>query len=476
MTDARQFYIDGQWVEPAENHLREIVNPATEEVIGQVALGSAADVERAVTAAGKAFESFQHSTREERIALFDRIIEAYRARQDDLGRAITSEIGTPSWFAGGYQTSMALDHFIEARRLLEGYAFEYVLEGNLIRREAFGVCGLITAWNWPVMLITSKVAPALAAGCTMILKPSELSPLSATVLAEVLDAAGVPPGVFNLVHGDGPGVGEAISTSAGIDLVSFTGSKRAGVAITKAAAETVKSVHLELGGKSANIIMADADLAWAVPDGVRRSFTNSGQSCIAPTRLLVHEDRMAEAVVLARETVAAMTVGDPLDPETKLGPSANGAQFERVQALIQSGIDEGATLVCGGTGRPHGLNRGFFVKPTVFSGVTPDMRIAQEEIFGPVLSMLSYKDEDDAIRIANGTTFGLAGYVSSPDEEAAARVAARLQAGRVFINGAPTSAAAPFGGYKQSGNGREWGVFGLETFLEVKAVLGQKTA
>jgi acyl-CoA reductase-like NAD-dependent aldehyde dehydrogenase len=323
------------------------------------------------------------------------------------------------------------------------------------------------------MLITAKVAPALAAGCTMVLKPSELAPLSPIILAEIMDAAGVPPGVFNLVNGDGPGVGEAISLHHDIDLVSFTGSKKAGVAISKAAADTVKSVHLELGGKSANIILEDADLEVAIPDGVRRAFINSGQSCIAPTRLIVQKALIGEVVRIARETADAMTAGDPLSPTTRLGPSANAAQYRRVQDLIQSGIDEGATLVCGGPGMPDGLSRGYFVRPTIFSDVTPDMRIAKEEIFGPVLSILGYDDEADALSIANGTPYGLAGYVSSADPQRASAVAKRIKAGRIFLNGAPQNAQAPFGGYKQSGNGREWGVFGLETFLEIKAVLGE---
>jgi aldehyde dehydrogenase (NAD+) len=472
MSNSLRHYIDGRWVKPAEERYIDVINPATEEPIGQVAIGSAIDVDRAVAAARRALTSFELTTREERVALFDRIIKAYNARRADIARTVTAEIGSPTWFSNETHVEMALAHFVEARKILETYPFEYYLGENLIRREPFGVCGLITAWNWPVMLITSKVAPALAAGCTMILKPSELAPLSAIVLAEILDSAGVPAGVFNLVNGDGAGVGEAISKHPDIDLVSFTGSKRAGVAITEAAAETIKSVHLELGGKSANVIMPDADLEIAIPDAVRRGFFNSGQSCIAPTRLLVQKDKMEDAVKIARTTAEAMTVGNPLAVGTRLGPSANAAQYRRVQDLIQSGIDEGATLVCGGPGMPDGLNRGFFVKPTVFSNVTPNMRIAQEEIFGPVLSVLGYTDEEDAIRIANDTPYGLAGYVFSADPKAARRVAANLKAGRIFINGAPTNAGAPFGGYKQSGNGREWGVFGLETFLEIKAVLG----
>ncbi|MDH6169992.1 aldehyde dehydrogenase (NAD+) [Variovorax boronicumulans] len=472
MKDCLRFYIDGSWVDPISGRTMPRVNPASEEVVGRVAIGSAGDVDRAVKAAAAAFEHFQYSSRQERMALFERIIRAADARRADLGAAITNDIGVPAWFANGYQTDMALDHFAEARRLLETYPFEYRLGDNTIRREAFGVCGLITAWNWPAQLVTSKVAGALAAGCTVVLKPSEYSPCTAVVLAEIMHAAEVPKGVFNLVLGDGPGVGAAISNHEGIELISFTGSKAAGVAITKAAAETVKAVHLELGGKSANIILPDADLQVAVADGVRRAFINSGQSCIAPTRMLIHEDQMARALSIARDTAEGMVVGPPLDAQTKLGPVANAAQFDRVQDLIRAGIDGGATLVCGGLGRPEGLTHGFFVKPTVFADVRPDMRIAQEEIFGPVLSILSYRDEEHAIQIANGTTYGLAGYVFSSDLRRAARVGSKLKAGRIFLNGAPTNAMAPFGGYKQSGNGREWGVFGLETFLEVKAVLG----
>lgn len=473
MQDCLKFYIGGKWVEPTDPRYMERIDPASEEVTGRVALGCATDVDVAVEAAAAALESFQYSSRQERMALFDRIISSYGHRRADLGRAITSDIGTPHWFANGYQTDMALDHFVEARRLLETYPFEFTLGTNLIRREAFGVCGLITAWNWPAQLVTSKVAAALAAGCTVVLKPSEFSACTATVISEIMDAAAVPPGAFNMILGDGAGVGSAISRHAGIDLISFTGSKPAGVAITQAAADTVKAVHLELGGKSANIILPDADLNIAVADGVRRSFINSGQSCIAPTRMLVHQDQMGEAVAIACAAANAVVVGDPRDPRTNLGPVANAAQFARVQQFIQAGIDDGATLVCGGPGRPEGIERGFYVKPTIFSGVTPGMRIAQQEIFGPVLSMMSYRDEEDAIRIANGTSYGLAGYVYSGDTKSAERIAGRLKAGRIFLNGAPNNPVAPFGGYKQSGNGREWGVFGLETFLEVKAVVAR---
>lgn len=471
MESCDKFYINGQWVDPAAPRFMDLIDPATEDVTGSVALGNGVDVDRAVEAATAAFETYQHWSVSDRIALFDRIIAAYRSRAGDIGHAVTRDLGTPAWFANGYQTSMGLDHFIEARRLLESYPFEFKLADNIVRREPFGVCGLITAWNWPAQLITSKVAPALAAGCTVVLKPSEYSPRTAVLLAEILHAAEVPAGVFNLVLGDGPGVGAAISSHPGIDLISFTGSKPAGVAITRAAAETVKAVHLELGGKSANIILPDADLSVAVSEGVRRSFINSGQSCIAPTRMLVHEDQMPRAAEIARETAQSLIVGDPMDRQTSLGPVANAAQFERVQGFIRAGLEDGASLVCGGLGRPSGTPHGFFVKPTVFSDVRPDMRIATCEIFGPVLSMISYQDEDDAIRIANATSYGLAGYVSSRNLESAYRIATRLRAGRIFLNGAPNNPVAPFGGYKQSGNGREWGVFGLETFLEVKAIL-----
>jgi len=472
MSNHLKFYIDGKWVEPILARRLDVINPANEERIGEVAIGTAADVDRAVDAATRALETYGMTTAAERIAVLDRIIEAYKARHRDLARTITAEIGSPTSFSDQVQVGMGLGHFVQTRRVLEDYRFEYMLGDSLIRREPFGVCGLITAWNWPVGLIAAKVAAALGAGCTMVLKPSEFSPLSAIILAEIMDAARVPAGVFNLVNGDGTGVGHAISTHPGIDMISFTGSVRAGVAIAKAAADTVKSVHQELGGKSANIIMPDADLDIAIPDAVRRAFINSGQSCIAPTRLLIQRDQASRAVRLARETAEAMKVGDPQSDETRLGPVANGAQYRRVQEMIKSGIDEGANVVCGGAGMPDGLNRGFYVRPTIFSNVTPDMRIAKEEIFGPVLSILTYDDEADAIRIANDTPYGLAGYVFSANPATANRVAGKIKAGRIYVNGALTNALAPFGGYKQSGNGREAGVFGLEAFLEVKAVLG----
>lgn len=467
-----KFYVDGQWVEPSSGEALDIVNPATERSFGRVALGNASDVDRAVEAAKRAFRTFSETTPRERKELLDRLIAGYRARYSDLVAAITEEIGAPKRFSNQTQVGLALKHFEKASELLEGYSFEFMLDGDLIRREAFGVCGMITAWNWPLNLIASKVAPALAAGCTMVLKPSEFAPISPYILAEIIDDAGFPAGVFNLINGTGPVVGAAIASHPDVDLVSFTGSLRGGVEVARAAAPTVKRVHQELGGKSANVVLPDADLKLAVPDAVRRCFINSGQSCIAPTRLLVQNEQLAETLELARKTASAIVVGDPESEATDLGPLANRAQFQRVQAMIQLGIDEGATLVCGGLGRPNTQNQGFFVKPTVFSDVLPTMKIAQEEIFGPVLSILSYETVEDAIEIANSTVYGLAAYVFSSDLSRASQVARRLRAGRVFVNGAPTNATAPFGGYKQSGNGREVGVFGLEEFLEIKAVLG----
>ena len=472
MKNSRNFYIDGKWVAPQIQRTMSVVNPATEQVFDEISLGTKADIDAAVAAASRALASYELTTPSERIAIFDRIITSYDARRLDLARTMTTEIGTPLWFSRDYQVGMALAHFTQARELLKTYLFEYKLGDSVIRREPFGVCGLITAWNWPIMLITSKVAPALAAGCTVILKPSEYSALSAIVLAEIMDDAKVPAGVFNLVNGTGPEVGNALSTHPSISLISFTGSLQAGAAIAKAAADTVKSVHQELGGKSANIILPDADLSVAIPDAVRRGFLNSGQSCIAPTRLLVQKDQLAEVIEIARTTAEAMTLGDPFSAETRLGPLANAAQQKRVRGFIQTGIEEGATLVCGGAEMPAGLERGFFIKPTIFCNVTSQMKIAREEIFGPVLSILSYEDEDDAVRIANDTTYGLAGYISSSNLKKARAVAQRLKAGRIFLNGAATNPVAPFGGYKQSGNGREWGVFGLEAYLEVKAVIG----
>jgi aldehyde dehydrogenase (NAD+) len=475
-----KFYIDGVWVSPVVPKLFDLVNPATEETIGAISLGSSRDVDRAVIAARKALAAYSQTSKQERLAFLRKIIASYKERFDDIARAITEEMGSPLWFSKKVQVQTALDHFEETCRVLEAYEFEHMMGGTRIVREPIGVCGLITPWNWPVNQVASKLAPALAAGCTVVVKPSEMAPLSSIILAEVLHDAGLPKGVFNLVNGDGPTVGHAIASHPDIDLVSFTGSTRAGILVAQTAALSVKRVSQELGGKSANILLPDVDLSKAVPAGVMRSFTNSGQSCQAPTRMLVHQDQMDEAIELARKAADAVIVGSPYDDKTQLGPLISKTQFERVQKLIETGIAEKATVVAGGAGRPAGLNRGYYVRPTIFAHVTPTMTLAQQEIFGPVLVMMSYKDEDDAVEIANGTVYGLAGYVWSSDIAKARRVGARLRAGRIYLNNAPHGKAqdveAPFGGYKQSGNGRECGVFGFEEYLEVKAVIGYDAA
>jgi aldehyde dehydrogenase (NAD+) len=471
-----KFYIDGAWVAPAAAKLHDVINPTTEQVAGQISLGSSADVDRAVAAARRAFPAFSETTPQERIALLERIVEGCKARRTEIARAMTEEMGTPITFSNDVQFVMGISHFEEMASVLQTYQFEQLQGNTMIRREAIGVCGLISPWNWPLNQVTSKIATALAAGCTMVLKPSEYSPLSTIILAEVLHDAGVPAGVFNLVNGDGPEVGEAISRHPDIDMVSFTGSTRAGVLVAQAAASTVKRVTQELGGKSANVILSDADLNRAVPAGVLQSYRNAGQSCQAPTRMLVHRSQRDAVVALAKTAAASVVIGDPFDAQTTMGPLVNKTQFARVQSLIERGIKEGATLVCGGPGLPPGIDRGFFVQPTVFADVTNSMTIAREEIFGPVLSILSYDTDDEAVAIANDTAYGLAGYVQSGDIEHARRIAARIRAGRVYINNSPPDRSAPFGGYKQSGNGREQGVFGLEEYLEVKAVLGYRSA
>lgn len=466
------FYIDGAWVDPAAPSTLGVINPATEEVFAQISLGSRSDVDRAVTAARRAFATYSETSVEQRLCWLQKIIEGFKARLPELARTMTLEMGAPITFATQRQATVALFHFEEAARVLAQYRFEERVGNGIVRREPIGVCGLITPWNWPLNQVASKVAPALATGCTVVLKPSEIAPLSAMLFAEIVDAAGVPPGVFNLVNGDGPTVGEAIAAHPGIDMVSFTGSTTAGVRVAKLAADTVKRVAQELGGKSANIILADADLRKAVIEGVHACYTNAGQNCQSPTRMLVPRAQLGTAFAAAQEAVGSIRLGDPLDPVSTMGPLVSQAQFEKVQNLIQSGIDEGATLVVGGPGRPADINCGYYVRPTVFGHVTPQMKIAREEIFGPVLSIISYDTEDEAIEIANDTPFGLAGFVQSADVARARKVANRIRAGRVYLNGAPFDRSLPFGGYKQSGNGREFGVFGFEEYLEVKAIVG----
>ncbi|OBI10315.1 aldehyde dehydrogenase family protein [Mycobacterium scrofulaceum] len=470
MRDYLKFYIDGQWVDPARPNTFDVENPATEGVCGRISLGSPADVDAAVGAARRAFADWSQSSREQRLELLEGILAEYQRRAGDLADAVTEEMGAPPSLAAGPQVQLGIGHLVTAIDVLKNFPFEEQHGATLITREPIGVCGLITPWNWPLNQIAVKVYPALATGCTMILKPSEVAPFSAYIFAEILDAAGVPAGVFNLVNGDGPGVGMAIAAHPGIDMVSFTGSTRAGVEVAKTAAPTVKRVTQELGGKSPNIVLDDSGFADSVRAGVANMMPNSGQSCNAPSRMLVPNSRMDEAIAIARETAGQVKVGDPGD-KTAIGPVASKAQFEKVQRLIQSGIDGGATVVAGGPGRPDGLTNGYYVRPTVFAHVTNDMAIAREEIFGPVLCVLGYDDLDQAVDIANDTDYGLAGYVSAADLDKARAVARRIRAGWVTINHA-FDMSAPFGGYKHSGNGREWSEFGFHEYLEVKSVLG----
>ncbi|RAY16311.1 aldehyde dehydrogenase family protein [Actinomadura craniellae] len=470
MREYLKFYIGGQWTDPAELRTLDVVNPATEEVCGRVAAGSAADVDRAVTAARKAFAGWAATSREDRIKVLQNILEEYQRRSGDLAAALTEEMGAPAGLAGGFQVGLGAGHLTRAIEVLESFVFEEQRGATLVVKEPIGVCGLITPWNWPMNQIAVKVFPALATGCTMVLKPSEKSPFTGQIMAEILDAAGVPAGVFNLVQGDGAGVGVPLSSHPEVDMVSFTGSTRAGVEVAKNAAPGVKRVTQELGGKGPNIILDDDAFAANVRAGVVDMMNNSGQSCSAPSRMLVPAARMEEAIGVAREAAEQTTVGDPTS-DVAMGPVASAAQFEKVQGLIQKGIDEGATLVTGGTGRPDGLAKGFYVKPTVFANVTNDMTIAREEIFGPVATILGYEDLDHAVEIANDTEYGLAGYVAGTDLEQARAVARRIRSGWVVVNGG-FDFDCPFGGYKKSGNGREWGEFGFHDYLETKGILG----
>ncbi|CUA87288.1 Acyl-CoA reductase or other NAD-dependent aldehyde dehydrogenase [Chelatococcus sambhunathii] len=472
MKDHLQFYIDGAWVPASGGRTLEVVNPATEEAYARIALGETADVDKAVAAAKRAFGRFAHASRKERVELLESVIAVYKKRYDDIAEAISDEMGAPISFARQAQAAAGLGHLSEVLRVLRDYEFDEVVNETVVTREPVGVCGFITPWNWPLNQIACKVGPALAAGCTMVIKPSEVAPISGIVFTEVMHEAGVPAGIYNMVNGDGPTVGQALATHPDIDMVSFTGSTRAGIAVARAAADTVKRVAQELGGKSPNIILPDADIVRAVTHGTRQCFSNSGQSCNAPTRMLVPADRQEEAIAVAREVAAATVVGDPRAEGTTIGPVVSKVQFDRIQRLIEQGIAEGARLVAGGPGRPEHLNRGYYIRPTVFADVRNDMTIAREEIFGPVLSILPYRDEEEAIAIANDTVYGLSSYVTSGDLDHARAVARRIRAGMVHINGSPGDLAAPFGGYKQSGNGREWGRYGLEDFLEVKSMFG----
>ncbi|MDX5985482.1 aldehyde dehydrogenase family protein [Sphingomonas echinoides] len=465
-------YINGAWVESIGGTRHAVINPATEQPCSEITLGTPADVDAAVAAARSAFESYSQTSVAERAALLERIIEEYKKRIPDLAQAVSQEMGAPIGFATAAQVPAGLGHFISTLKALNAFQFDEQLGRARVVHEPLGVVAMITPWNWPLNQVTAKVAPALAAGDTMILKPSEESPGCAVILAEILDAAGVPAGVFNLVNGDGAGVGSALSAHPDVDMVSFTGSTRAGIAIAQNAAATVKRVHQELGGKAANLVIEGADLAAVLPPTVQGVLANSGQSCIAPTRLLVHKSQVADATGIVKAMMEGTQVGDPAEMGAHIGPVVNKAQFDKIQGLIQSAIDEGATLVTGGTGRPDGRNVGYFVKPTLFADVTPDMRIAQEEVFGPVATIIAYDSEDEAVKIANGTPYGLSATISG-DAAKAAKIAPRLRAGLVTINSWSPDGNAPFGGYKQSGNGRENGKFGLTDFMEVKTVIGE---
>ena len=471
MRDYTKFYIDGQWVQPTGVKTLDVINPANEEVCGKISLGTADHVDQAVKAARKAFETFSLTSVEERIDLLERIVVEYQKRYGDMADAITEEMGAPASLAQRAQAAMGLAHTQTAIGVLKSFKFVEDRGPTRLVKEPIGVCGLITPWNWPVNQIACKVAPALAVGCTMVLKPSEIAPFSAYIWTEILHAAGVPAGVFNLVNGDGPTVGAAISSHPEIDMVSFTGSTRAGIEVARNAAPTVKRVAQELGGKSPNIILDDADFQAAVTGGVRSVMMNSGQSCNAPTRMLVPGKRMDQVIAIAKAAAEATTVGDPKG-NAQMGPVVSEVQFNKIQGLIQKGIDEGATLVAGGVGRPDGIDKGYFVKPTIFANVTNDMTIAKEEIFGPVVSIIGYDSVDEAVKVGNDTEYGLAAYVSGTDVTQLHAVASKLRAGQVSINGGGGDLMAPFGGYKMSGNGREWGDYGFHEFLETKAMLG----
>ena len=472
MREYKQFYINGEWVDPVTPNEFDVINPATEEVCAHISLGSEADVDKAVAAAKTAFESFSRTSRKERIELLESCVATYQKYYMEIAEAIREEMGAPQSLATTAQAFTGQGHLAEAAKVLADFQFEEDMGEHRIIKEPIGVCGLITPWNWPVNQISCKVAPALATGCTMVLKPSEVAPLSAYLFAQVMDEAGVPAGVFNMVNGDGPGVGTALSKHPDVAMMSFTGSTRAGSLVAQNAAPTVKRVTQELGGKSPNIILDDADLEKAVTGGLMHMYNNTGQSCNAPSRMLVPAAKLAEAEAIAAAATENVVVGDPAEETTTMGPVVSEVQYNKIQGLIEKGIAEGAKVVVGGAGRPDGLDKGYFIRPTVFSEANNEMTIAREEIFGPVLTMIPYETEEEAIRIANDTPYGLAGYVQSGDIEHAREVASRIRAGNVHINGASGGFDIPFGGFKQSGNGREWGSHGFTDFLEIKAVEG----
>lgn len=475
MREYMQFYINGEWVDPIKPRSLDVIDPSTEEVAGHISLGSEADVDKAVSAATEAFKTWSVTSKEERLAILNRVVEEFEKRVPELGEAITEEMGAPTWLAVGTQAGIGVNHFKTAISVLEKFEFEEDRGTSRVAREPIGVCGFITPWNWPIHQICAKVAPALAVGCTVVLKPSEIAPFSANIFAEILDAAGVPAGVFNMVNGLGPEVGQAIAAHPNVDMVSITGSTRAGIQVAEAAAKTVKRVHQELGGKSPNIILEDADLEAAVTGGINGIMMNSGQSCRAPTRMLVPNKMMDEVCALAKTAVENWTPGDPKQ-DSRMGPVISEPQWQKIQGLIHSGIEQGATVVTGGEGRPEGLEKGYYVKPTVFRDVSNEMEIAREEIFGPVLSIIGYDTEEEAIEIANDTEYGLGGYVHSKDIDHARAIAGKIRAGYISINNAGLDLNAPFGGYKHSGNGREFSDQAFGEFLEYKSLLGYTPA
>ena len=470
--EKRKFYIDGKWVKPDTKDTLDVINPATEEVVATISLGSARDIDIAVSAARRAFVTYSQMPVEQRIELLTTVREIYKRRIDDVADAIQTEMGAPGYLAKGAQAKVGLAHLKTAIRTLSNHTFEYEHGGFIVRHEPIGVCGLITPWNWPVNQVVSKLAPCLATGCTAVLKPSEIAPLSSMVITEILDEADVPEGVFNLVNGLGPIAGEAMSLHPDIDMMSFTGSTRGGVAVAKASAATVKRVSQELGGKSANIILDDDQFVASITNGVNLCMHNTGQSCNAPTRMLIPANRKDEAHEIAKAAAEEVKVGDPKESSTVIGPLVSDVHYDKVQNLIKTGMNEGARLLTGGTGKPDGLNNGYYSKPTVFGNVSNNMAVAREEIFGPVLSMITYQNIDDAVEIANDTDYGLAAYVSGADKESLKEIARQLRAGQVHLNYVSAGAEAPFGGYKQSGNGREKAEWGFEEFLEVKAIMG----
>ncbi|WP_461481777.1 aldehyde dehydrogenase family protein [Porticoccus sp.] len=472
MRNCRQFYINGQWVDPAARHDLPVENPATEQVIAVISQGSREDLNHAVAAARQAFPDYSQTSREQRLAWLEALLAAYMARYEEMAQAISLEMGAPISFSRSDQADCGRGHLKSAIAALRHYPFEQTMGRSCIVREAIGVCGLITPWNWPINQIACKVAPALATGCTLVLKPSEIAPLSAYLFADMVHQAGFPAGVFNLVNGSGPVIGQGLAEHPDIDMLSFTGSTRAGVAVAKAAADTVKRVAQELGGKSPNLLLDDADFDKAVPQGVWLCMENTGQSCNAPTRMLVPEQHYDRVVALAATTADDIAVGQPDREGPHIGPLASREQFDKVQGLIQTALDEGARLVAGGPGKPVGFETGHFARPTVFADVHNQMTIAREEVFGPVLVLIPYRDEAEAVAIANDTPYGLAAYIQTGDVVRGRRIARQLRAGMVRINGAPHSYNAPFGGYKQSGNGREWGELGFEDYLEIKAISG----